>query len=105
MKKTLLSLAVAAAISSPTLAETVIYIGGTRTVTSAVYDTYTTEKYYVVDDNNVVDIVSTTPGLNLVQSGPRGQQSSTFIRGRDVEVPSFLLLMSVCLFLSLSGLS
>lgn len=78
----LTALASAVASASETLPLEVT-VTASRTADQKITDTYTYDVYDVQSDDNITDIVSSTGGVTLVQNGPVGQSSSTFIRGTD----------------------
>lgn len=60
-----------------------ITIYGFRTPTDLSYKTYTSHIAYLAPGDGLKQSVATTSGVDLVQSGPKGQTSSLFLRGAD----------------------
>jgi outer membrane cobalamin receptor len=88
MKKTAMAIAIATAVT-PVLAEEqgqkdVVVVYGTRTASEQVRDTYSIGYLGVTTNTtDIYDLANTGTGINVVRSGPRGQMTSTFMRGAD----------------------
>lgn len=92
--KTLVFAAVFAALSSPVLAETVIYIGGTEYGINEIAnntDTLSSEDLSALNAKDLGQAIQGTNSVEVTQNGGHGTTSSVFFRGTESDHTTFLL--------------
>ena len=92
--KTLVSAAMFAALSSPVVAETVIYIGGTKYGINEIAnntDTLTFDDLESINAKDIGEALRGTSSVEVTSNGGPGQLTSVFFRGTESDHTLFLM--------------